>query len=51
MASSRQLFWLVDLPLDGYVSTLSLVHTKDHIEKIDFQDIFIAVVNWPILEL
>ena len=24
--------------------------TKDHIEKIDFQDIFIAVVNWPISE-
>ena len=24
---------------------------KDHIEKIDFQDIFIAVVNWPISEL
>ena len=24
---------------------------KDHVEKIDFQDIFIAVVNWPISEL
>ena len=24
--------------------------TKDHIEKIDFQDIFSAVVNWPISE-
>ena len=24
---------------------------KDLIEKIDFQDIFIAVVNWPISEL
>ena len=24
---------------------------KDHIEKIDFLDIFIAVVNWPISEL
>ena len=26
MASSRQLFWLVDLPLDLYVFILSLVH-------------------------
>ena len=25
--------------------------TKDYKEKIDFQDIFIAVVNWPISEL
>ena len=25
-------------------------YTKDYIEKIDFQDIFIAVVNWPIAE-
>ena len=24
---------------------------KDHIEKIDFQEIFIAVVNWPNSEL
>ena len=23
---------------------------KDHVEKIDFQGIFIAVVNWPISE-
>ena len=25
--------------------------SKDHIEKIDFQDIFFAVVNWPISKL
>ena len=24
--------------------------SKDHIEKIDFQEIFIALVNWPISE-
>ena len=28
-----------------------IVYPKDYIEKIDFQDIFIAVVNWPIPEL
>jgi hypothetical protein len=28
MASSRQLFWLVDLPLDVYVSILSLTVTN-----------------------
>jgi len=27
------------------------IRAKDYIEKIDFQDIFIAVVNWPISEL
>ena len=26
------------------------LHDKDHIEKIDFQEIFIAVGNWPISE-
>ena len=33
-------------------STFGLLmgHIKDHIEKIDFQEIFIAVVNWPISE-
>ena len=29
MASSRQLFWLVDLPLDVYVSILSLLYTLE----------------------
>ena len=30
-----------------YICTL----TKDYIEKIDFQELFIAVVNWPNSEL
>ena len=34
--------------IDIYIYT---VGTKDYIEKIDFQDIFITVVNWPFSEL
>ena len=30
---------------------LYLVCTKDHIEKIDFQELIFAVVNWPNSEL
>ena len=35
----------------AYGTESSLNLTKDYIEKIDFQDIFIAVLNWPISEL
>ena len=35
----------------GEIRNLSLLFSKDHIEKIDFQEIFIAVVNWPNSEL
>ena len=31
--------------------TLANVYTKDHIEKIDFQVLIFAVVNWPNSEL
>ena len=34
---------------DCFIHTYVL--SKDYTEKIDFQDIFIAVVNWPISEL
>ena len=52
---------MVNMGLNSPVSTrmglfnqdreyVKYVWIKDHIEKIDFQDIFIAVVNWPISE-
>ena len=31
-----------------FLKIYKLDSPKDHIEKIDFQEIFIAVVNWPI---
>ena len=37
-------------PAEARHLTASL-HSKDHKAKIDFQKIFIAVVNWPNLEL
>ena len=30
---------------------LDVQHSKDHIEKIDFQELIFAIVNWPNSEL
>ena len=42
---------LKDADITTYSNNSRNVLLKEHIEKIDFQDIFLAVVNWPISEL
>ena len=37
--------------LEAYYTGTLMIQFKDHIEKIDFQELIFAVVNWPNSEL
>ena len=49
--TGSRLISAVDRPQGMMVTAQQSGTTKDHIEKIDFQELIVAVVNWPNSEL
>ena len=48
---AQMLIFSINIVGSHFVSDGVIINTKDHIEKIDFQELIFAVIYWPDSEL